>query len=106
MDPEVPLTGAARAQSNAVITDLHEAPRVGTEVAAKLTALHTEVTRVAPLMDSSSTPAAITAEFAAFRAPFDSLRATFGVGVAVAGFGGGEGGGGAAAAAQAKARGS
>ena len=104
MDPEVPLVGAARLQYNAVITDLHEAQRAGAELALKLSALYGEITRLAPQMDSASTPASSKTDFTAFRAQFDSVRAKFGVPALLGGGGfGGGGGGGAAAAALAAA---
>ncbi len=106
MDPEIPLTGAARVAYNAAITDLHEAQRAGTVIASQLSALFTEVNRIAPQVDSASTPAAVKTEFADFRKAFDSVRVKFGVPPAIGGgFGGGGGGGGAgAAAAQAAAQ--
>lgn len=100
MDPEVPLTGAARVAYNAAIMDLHEAQRAGTAVASLLSTLYAEVARVAPQMDSASTPAAAKTDFADFRKAFDVVRVKFGVPPAI---GGGFGGGGAAAAAAAAA---
>ena len=108
MDPEVPLVGAARAQYNAVITDLHEVQRAGTAIASKLSLLYGEITRLAPKMDSSSIPAASKTDFTAFRTEFDSVRVKFGVPVGFGGaaaFGGGAGAAQAAAAAQANALG-
>jgi hypothetical protein len=113
MDPEVPLVGADRVKYNALIMDLHDAQRRGTEVAGKLTALNTEVTRVAAQLDSSSAPADVKASFAAFRKEFDAVRVKFGVGGGAGGAGaggpgggrGGGGGGGGGAATQANALG-
>ena len=103
MDPAVPLTGLARANYNALVMDLHALQKRGTETAATLNQLYSEVTKAAPKMDSSAAPAADKAKLVAFRKEFDAIRAKFGVptgggnlaafaaGAAVAG--GGRGGG-------------
>lgn len=98
MDPAVQMDAGARSRYNAVLADLHEAQRRGTEAARPLAALHDEVLKVAPKVDSSAAPAEAKAEWAAFRKEFDAVRAKFGVPPAA---GGGFGGGGAAAQAAA-----
>jgi photosystem II stability/assembly factor-like uncharacterized protein len=96
MDPEVRLTGDARVAYNRLVTELHELQgRATTEAANPLAALYTEVQKAAPKVDSSSAPADVKADFAAFRKEFDAVRAKFGVPVLGAGGflgGGGRGG--------------
>ncbi len=99
MDPEVRLTGEARVAYNRLLTELHELQRRATEEAASpLAALHAEVQKAAPKVDSSAAPAEVKAEFAEFRKAFDAVRVKFGVPVlgGGGGFGGGGFGGGAA----------
>ena len=105
MDPTVQLADGPRARYNAVLVDLHEQQRRGTEAARPLAALFTEVQKVALKVDSSAAPQSVKDEWAAFRKEFDALRAKFGVGVAAGGFGGGGGGAAAIAAAAANALG-
>ena len=96
MDPQVQLNGAARAQYNAVLMDLHSLQRQGAEAAAQLQTLYADMQKATPKIDSSSAPANVKSDFAAFRKEFDAVRAKFGIGVPAVGFGppGGGGGGG------------
>ncbi|MCC6319608.1 MAG: hypothetical protein IT361_18205 [Gemmatimonadaceae bacterium] len=104
MDPAVRMDVAARSRYNAVLVDLHEAQKRGTDAARPLQALFAEVQRAAAKVDSSAAPADVKAAWSDFRKQFDSVRVKFGVGAPQAGgFGGGGGGGGAAAQAAAAA---
>lgn len=104
MDPMVQLAGAERARYDALLMELHEAQKRGTEAARPLAALFRDISGVAAKVDSSAAPANVKADFAAFRKDFDALRGKFGIGApAAGGFGGGGGGGGAAAQAAAAA---
>ena len=99
MDPLVQMTDAARAKYNAVLMDLHALQGQGTEMTSTLTALGAEVGKAVTKVDSSSAPANVKADFAAFRKDFDATRAKFGLGVPAVTFGGpggGFGGGGGA----------
>lgn len=103
MDPEVPLVGPARVAYNALVLDLHEAQGRGTETAAKLTALNTELARVAGQVDSSGATAAMKTQFTTLRSQLDSVRAKFGLTLAAGGGGRGGAGGGRGGAAGAPA---
>ncbi|MBL8980659.1 MAG: hypothetical protein JNL26_00650 [Gemmatimonadetes bacterium] len=104
MDPMVQLAGAERARYDALLMELHEAQKRGTEAARPLAALFRDISGVAAKVDSSAAPANVKSDFAAFRKDFDALRGKFGIGApAAGGFGGGGGGGGAAAQAAAAA---
>jgi hypothetical protein len=98
-DPLVQLTGGDRARYDAVVADLHELHRRGTDAARPIDTLYDEVLRVAPRVDSSAAPESVKREWAAFRVQFDSVRAKFGVPAAAGGRFGGGGGAAAAAAA-------
>ena len=100
MDPEVTLLGAERTRYNAMIMDLHDAQRRGTEVASRLAAVNAEMARASAALDSSAAPAAVKANFAAFKKDFDAVRVKFGVGGGAGGPGaGGPGAGGRGAGA-------
>ncbi|HEX7938928.1 MAG TPA: hypothetical protein VF483_08020, partial [Gemmatimonadaceae bacterium] len=92
MDPAVDMTEAARARYNAILADLHELQKKGTDAARPLAALVPEVVSATPKVDSIQL-AGIKDEWAAFKKEFDAVRAKFGVGAAAGGPGGGGGGG-------------
>lgn len=94
MDPQVQLTGAARVAYNNTLMDLHAVQKKGSDVAAQLSALYTEMGKVVTKVDSSTAPADVKASFNAFRKDFDAVRAKFGVGTPQIAFGGPGGGGG------------
>jgi hypothetical protein len=96
MDPQVQFD---RARWQALVTDLHETQRRGTQVAGRLAALFPQVAEAASRLSSASNvPPATKTQFDAFRSDFDSVRVKFGVGAPApdpAGGGGrGAGGGG------------
>lgn len=104
MDPEVQLTGEARARYNALLMELHESQRRGTEIASQLNMLYAEVRRVSAQVDSGNASVSVKAQFAGLKTALDSVRVKFGVPVlAAGGFGGGGRGGGAGGAAAAAA---
>ncbi|MEP6780762.1 MAG: hypothetical protein ABJC26_12785, partial [Gemmatimonadaceae bacterium] len=88
MDPEIQLTGLARTTYNATIADLHALQQRGTDVAVRLTALNTEVTRVARMLDSNASAGAAKTEFTAFQKELDAVRAKFGLTLPAAAAGG------------------
>ena len=97
MDPEVRMADASRARYNAIVVDLHDLQRRGTEMAAKLNALHPQMVDAASKVAGSSAPAAAKTQFEALNKDYEALRVKFGVPTPVAapgGFGGGGGGGG------------
>lgn len=98
-DPAIQMDAGGMARYHAIVADLHEAQRRGSEAARPLATLFPAVNAAAPKVDSSSAPAELKAEWATFRKDFDAVRAKFGIGVGGGGFGGG--GGAAAQAAQA-----
>ncbi len=87
MDPQVLLTGVARTQYNALVTDLHALHKKGADVGAQVTALNAELQKVAAKVDSSSAPDSVKKKFAALRKEFDAVRPKFGVGLPAVGFG-------------------
>jgi hypothetical protein len=100
-DPMVTLTGAERAAWNATAMELHTAQQAGTDLAAKLNTLNTEVRKAKATLDSMpGASAEVKAQFDAFQKEFDAFRPKLGVGVPAfgGGFGGGGFGGGGAAA--------
>lgn len=106
MDPQVQMSAAELSAYNAVLMELHTLQTQGAEVTAQVTALYAEMGKVTPKVDSSAAPAAVKAEFAAFRTEFDAVRTKLGVGIPQVTFGGGGGGfgGGAPAAGNVLAR--
>jgi hypothetical protein len=95
MDPAVRLTSEQRKRYDAIVTDLHDAVRLGTAAAGALNALYPQITAAASKLGASSAPAAVKAQFDAFKNEFDAVRVKFGVPIAAAaGRGGGGGGGG------------
>lgn len=93
MDPEVPLIGLARSAYNTLVMDLHDAQGKGTAAASRLTALNTELARVAGQVDSSTVSDATKRQFKTLRSQLDSVRAKFGLTTAAVGGRGGAGGG-------------
>ena len=93
MDPEVALTGPARVAYNMLLLDLHDAQQRGTETAASLTTLNTEVSRVAAQVDSGPVSAATKTQFAALRKDLDAVRSKFGLNLGAGGAAGAGGGG-------------
>jgi len=100
MDPEVRFTDATRRRYNEIVMDLHDLQRRGTPVASTLRELAGEVRRASTAIGSSTAPADVKAQFAAFKTAFDASAAKFGVQTAApdttpapAGRGGGRGGG-------------
>lgn len=92
-DPQVQLAGADRARYNATVMGLHTLHRQGAEMAGALTALNTELGKVAASVESSTAPDSLKQRFKALRTRFDSVRTRFGVGAPAApAFGGGGGG--------------
>jgi hypothetical protein len=100
-DPEVQMTESELARYFAVLSDLHEAQRKATDASRPLTPLYNAVLGVGTKVDSSSAPANVKSDWAAFRQALDSVRMKFGVGAPAGGPGGGGGGGFAAAQAAA-----
>lgn len=99
MDPAVQLADAVRKRHDAIVTDLHNAQRLGTSTAAVLNTLFPQIAAAAPkLRNAANAPAALKAQFEALTKEFDALRVKFGVPiVAAVGRGGGGGRGGAGA---------
>jgi hypothetical protein len=95
MDPAVRLTSEQRKRYDAIVTDLHDAVRLGTAAAGALNALYPQITAAAAKLGASNAPAAVKTQFDAFKNEFDAVRVKFGVPIAAAaGRGGGGGGGG------------
>ncbi len=80
MDPEVRLTGQARVAYDALLGELHERQQRGTDVAAKLTTLATQIATIQARIDSApAMPADARTAFQNLRTRFDSVRVKFGV---------------------------
>jgi hypothetical protein len=96
MDPAVQLADAQRRRYNEVAMDLHDLQRRGTEMAARLNALHPQMVDAAGKVAGSSASAAAKAQFETLNKDYEALRVKFGVPTptqAAGGFGGGGGGG-------------
>jgi hypothetical protein len=95
MDPEVRLADAQRRRYDALLADLHEMQRRGTETANKLNTLFPQMTAAATkIRAASNVPADVKSRFEAFNKDYDSLRVKFGVPIGAGGGGRGGGGGG------------
>jgi hypothetical protein len=95
MDPEVRLADAQRRRYDALLADLHEMQRRGTETANKLNTLFPQMTAAATkIRAASNVPADVKSRFEAFNKDYDSLRVKFGVPIGAGGGGGGGGRGG------------
>ncbi|MBZ5496349.1 MAG: hypothetical protein LAP85_08100 [Acidobacteriia bacterium] len=98
-DPESQLNDVQRKRYTEILMDLHEMQRKGTPVQQALNSLFSQMTDVAAkVKDSTSVPAAVKTQFAAFNKEFDAVRVKFGVPQAVGGGGRGGGPGGGAPA--------
>ena len=95
MDPEVPFTGVQRVAYNTLLGELHDLQQRGSDVAGRLNALNTELSKVAAQVDSSAAAAATKTQFANLRTQLDSVRSKFGLTPAVGGGGRAGGAGGA-----------
>lgn len=80
MDPEVRLTGQARVAYDGLLQELHERQQRGTNIAAKLTTLATQIATVQSRMDSTpKLPSDARKAFDALRTQFETVRVKFGV---------------------------
>ncbi|HYV96047.1 MAG TPA: hypothetical protein VE967_01180 [Gemmatimonadaceae bacterium] len=102
MDPGVTLTGPDRVKWNAILMDLHDLEKRGTQTEAQLSALYPQLQNAADKVKlAGKLPAALQTQFDALQRDFDAVRVKFGVGPArdsaaapAAGGRGGRGGGG------------
>jgi hypothetical protein len=101
MDPAVTLTDANRQRWNAILMDLHDLQRRGTQTETQLAALAPQLSDAASKVKASSDiPASVKSQFDALETDFNAVRVKFGVGpsadtaVTLAGGRGGRGGGG------------
>ncbi len=99
MDPAVTLTGAARQRWNAILMDLHDVQRRGTQAQTQLGALDVQLRDAASKLNAApNVPASVKGQFEALQKEFDAVRVKFGVGSSdttaapAAGRGGGGGG--------------
>jgi hypothetical protein len=98
-DQTVQFADAAHRRWFDITSELHELQRRGSDVAASLTALFTQMPDVTSRVNASSAPAAVKTQFESFKAELEAVRVKFGVtapdtGAAGAGGRGGRGGGG------------
>jgi len=101
MDPAVTMTDANRQRWNAILMDLHDLQRRGTQTETQLAAVYPEISAAASKVKAASDiPAGVKSQFDALQKDFDAVRVKFGVGpsldttAASAGGRGGRGGGG------------
>jgi len=101
MDPAVTMTDANRQRWNAILMDLHDLQRRGTQTETQLAAIYPEISAAASKVKAASDiPSGVKSQFDALQKDFDAVRVKFGVGpstdttVASAGGRGGRGGGG------------
>jgi hypothetical protein len=103
MDPGVTMTVAERARWNAILMDLHELQRRGSQSEAQLSTLFTQMQdAVSKFSLAGGAPSSVKTQFETLRKDLDAVRVKFGVGpstdtatAAAAGGRGGRGGGGA-----------
>jgi hypothetical protein len=101
MDPAVTMTDASRQRWNAILMDLHDLQRRGTQTETQLAALNSQISDAASKVKAASDiPASVKSQFDALENDFNAVRVKFGVGpsldttAAAAGGRGGRGGGG------------
>jgi hypothetical protein len=99
MDPAVTMTEASRQRWNAVLMDLHELQRRGTQTETELGALYPQMSDAASKVKAASDiPPGVKSQFDALEKDFNAVRVKFGVGpsadTTAAGGRGGRGGGG------------
>jgi hypothetical protein len=101
MDPAVTMTAASRERLNAILMDLHDLQRRGTQTATQLAAVYAEISAAASKVKAAADiPSGVKSQFDALEKEFDAVRVKFGVGpstdttAAPAGGRGGRGGGG------------
>jgi len=101
MDPTVTMTDANRQRWNAILMDLHDLQRRGTQAETQLAALYPQMSDAASKVKAASDiPSSVKSQFDALENDFNAVRVKFGVGpspdttAAAAGGRGGRGGGG------------
>jgi len=101
MDPAVTMTDANRQRWNAILMDLHDLQRRGTQTETQLAALYPQMSDAASKVKAASDiPSGVKSQFEALEKDFDAVRVKFGVGpsldttAAPGGGRGGRGGGG------------
>jgi hypothetical protein len=81
MDPAVTLTDAERRRWNAIVMDLHDMQRRGTQTEAQLAALYPQISDAeSKLKLASDIPSSVKSQFDALQKDFDAVRVKFGVG--------------------------
>ena len=98
MDPAVTMTDAGRQRWNAVLMDLHDLQRRGTQTETQLGVLYPQMSDAASKVKlASDIPSGVKSQFDALAKDFDAVRVKFGVGPSAdttTGGRGGRGGGG------------
>jgi hypothetical protein len=100
MDPAVTMTDANRQRWNAILMDLHDLQRRGTQTETQLAALNSQMSDAASKVKAASDiPSSVKSQFDVLQKDFDAVRVKFGVGpstdtTAAASGRGGRGGGG------------